>query len=45
MCKTRDNRRIQAEREGEKNELVLISMMTNGLTNFQLYDIMNLGVS
>lgn len=42
---TKDNRQIQAHREAGKKRVSADHMMTNGLSNFQIYDLMNLGVS
>lgn len=45
VCVTKDNRQIQAEWEEEKKRVSTDHMMTNRLSNFQIYDLMNLGVS
>lgn len=42
---TKDNRQIQAEWEVGKKRVCADGMMTNGLGNFQIYGLMNLGVS
>lgn len=42
---TKDNRQIQAEWEAGKKRVSTDHMMTNRLSNFQIYGLMNLGVS
>lgn len=45
VCMTKDNRQIQAEWEAGKKQVNTDHMMTTRLSNFQLYDLMNVGVS
>lgn len=39
---TNDNRQIQAKWEAGKKQLSADHMMTNGFSNFQIYDLINL---